>query len=67
MSTFTFTYICHHGKTHNHRSREVTTWRAQTSSGFIKNAGGSRDTHRTINHNLLYVGKLEGKRRLGTY
>ena len=30
MSTFTF--ICHPGKTHNHRSRGDTPWRAQTMS-----------------------------------
>ena len=29
--TFTFTLICHPGKTHNHRSRGDTSWRAQTA------------------------------------
>ena len=28
--TFTFTFICPLGKTHNHRSRGDTPWRAQT-------------------------------------
>ena len=28
--TFTFTFISHLGKTHNHRSRGDTPWRAQT-------------------------------------
>ena len=28
--TFTFTFICHPGKTHNHRSRGDTPWRART-------------------------------------
>ena len=28
---FTFTFICHLGKTHNHRSRGDTPWRAQTT------------------------------------
>ena len=27
--TFTLTFICHPGKTHNHRSRGDTPWRAQ--------------------------------------
>ena len=27
---FTFTFICHLGKTHNHRSRGDTPWKAQT-------------------------------------
>ena len=30
--TFTFTFIRHHGKTHNHRPRGDTTWRAQTDT-----------------------------------
>ena len=29
-NTFTFTFICHPGKTHNHRSRGDTPWKAQT-------------------------------------
>ena len=28
--TFTFTFICHPGKTHNHRSRGDAPWKAQT-------------------------------------
>ena len=28
----TFTFICHPGKTHNHRSRGDTPWEAQTES-----------------------------------
>ena len=32
ISTFTFTFIRNHGKSHNHRSRgDTTTWRVQTS------------------------------------
>ena len=31
--SFTFTFICHLGKTHNHRSRGDTPWKAQTKSG----------------------------------
>ena len=30
MIPFTFTVICHPGKTHNHRSRGDTPWKAQT-------------------------------------
>ena len=32
--TFTFTFIRHDGKTHNHRPRGDTTWRAQNLSTF---------------------------------
>ena len=38
--TFTFTFICHLGKTHHHRYGEDTAWRAQTqvkSSHYINN------------------------------
>ena len=28
--TFTFTFNCHPGKTHNHRSHGDTLWKAQT-------------------------------------
>ena len=31
-AVFTFTFICHPGKTHNHRSRGDTPWRAQTNT-----------------------------------
>ena len=31
-NTFTFTFIRHLGKTHNHRSRGDTPWRAQTNT-----------------------------------
>ena len=31
-SVFTFTFIRHLGKTHNHRSRGDTPWRAQSVS-----------------------------------
>ena len=30
--SLTFTFIRHHGKTHNHRPRGDTTWRAQTDT-----------------------------------
>ena len=32
--TFTFTFICHPGKTRNHRSRGDTPWKAQTFMPF---------------------------------
>ena len=33
--TFTFTFIRHLGKTHNHRSRGDTPWRAQSRKGQL--------------------------------
>ena len=35
LTTFTFTLICHPGKTHNHRSRGDTTWRAQCAAHTV--------------------------------
>ena len=44
--TFTFTFICHPGKTHNHRSRGDTPWKAQTAQKHTRRqtqgGGGAR-------------------------
>ena len=37
--TFTFTLDCHLGKTHDHRSRGDTTWRAQSTIVFLPKTG----------------------------
>ena len=36
ISDFTFTFICHLGKTHDHRSRGDTPWRAQNSISDLR-------------------------------
>ena len=40
--TFTFTFIRHHGKTHNHRPRGDITWRAQSADRHTQNTEGNR-------------------------
>ena len=47
---FTVTFICHPGKTHNHRSRGDTPWKAQTVKRHRGEPGHTRDTRDTRAH-----------------
>ena len=42
--TFTFTFICLPGKTHNHRSRGDTPWKAQIQFSKTPNLNHGQDT-----------------------
>ena len=50
--TFTFTFICLPGKTHNHRSRGDTPWKAQTT--YQKKHGGGAGSLKILTGVLVH-------------